>query len=166
MYCVVNALATPTIRPPTTAPTGLSKPPSAAAANAYTRMACIEAAVSAVVVGITIEPATAPSAAVDGEHVPALVVGRLHVTPVARQVVGADRAILQIDTPAKSLHLMQEPFVSVRVDVYCIEGTWHRHAVRGEKHHGAGGRKRAGGGQIKHSAGLLRTQTSPFLVSA
>ena len=34
MYCVVSAFATPTIRPPTTAPTGLSKPPRAAAANA------------------------------------------------------------------------------------------------------------------------------------
>src|SRR5262249_2992235 len=53
MYCTVSALATPTMRPPTTAPTGLSKPPSAVAANANTRMLCIEPALSAVVVGIT-----------------------------------------------------------------------------------------------------------------
>ena len=46
-YCVVSASATPTIRPPTTAPSGLSNPPSAAAANANTRIACIDAAVSA-----------------------------------------------------------------------------------------------------------------------
>ena len=59
----VSALATPTIRPPTTAPSGLSKPPSAAAANANTRIDCIDAAVSAVVVGTTSEPASAPSAA-------------------------------------------------------------------------------------------------------
>ena len=62
MYWVVSDCATPTMRPPTTAPTGLSKPPSAAAANENTRIDCIDEACRPSV-GMIRQPASAPRAA-------------------------------------------------------------------------------------------------------
>src|SRR5204863_8652539 len=79
---------TPSTSPPTTAPAGLSSPPRTAAANAYSRIACIIVGWRKVV-GSVISPATAPSTAARPQPIASIQLTR---TPTREAAVGRSAA--------------------------------------------------------------------------
>jgi hypothetical protein len=81
-------MTSPRSKPPTTAPTGLSRPPRIAAANAYRRIACIIPGPRNSI-GATIIPAIAPATAARPQPRPSIQPTR---TPTRRDESGLNAA--------------------------------------------------------------------------